>query len=161
MKASRRRIVLVYIGLVVFSLATLETVFRAGGRLTAPIRVRGAWRVELDDPSAAALACLGLTGAQPILRMNIVQSGPRLLVRFGARPDVAMSGQLTGRAVTIGVRPSANGDDAQCPSPFFFLSGGMPPQSSRVLRGTLTSPCCKSGSALPIRAIAADGDADR
>ena len=105
------RHVLAYLFLVVLPLTGLLVVLRQGDRIEAPIAVHGAYAVR--DVPADAPACVGHLLASSDSSLLIVQSGPRVTVKFGRAANVTLDGTLSRDTLTAsGVLPPAAAPDS-------------------------------------------------
>ena len=145
MSHTSRNFVVAYILLVGLPLLGLAGVLRSGRRLTAPVSVDGAWKIETDAGLLAGPSCDKPGSA--FSSMVISQSGKSFVVTFNNVSKIASSGILDGKNLKVSVVPERDpSSKSGCTNdqPLTLTATIDPNAEPRSLTGVLSVNGCPS-----------------
>ncbi len=153
---SLKRMLVLYVVLVIGPFIALLGILRIGRGITPPISVGGRWVLTAALPAGQGTACLGLEPSDARLAFSISQSGRQLAIKLGDSGPSSTRGELDGTRVRALVpQEEATGGAADaCPGARGLRIESWVDRSTDPVRmtGELRAAGCSSCATLPFSA---------
>lgn len=154
--STNRNFLIAYILLVGLPLLGLVGVLRAGRRVSAPISVDGAWKLESASAISLSQPCAKSIASLQDSTMAISQSGRSLVLTLNSGANATGQGVIEGTAIS-GTIPLNDGpaEDSACgKNSVLTLTGNIDPKAEpRSLTGIIVVDGCSSCATMNYRAV--------
>jgi hypothetical protein len=153
MSSTNTRFLVAYALLVGLPLLGLAGALKTGRKLTAPISVNGAWKLEIDDHLLTSQPCLKAITSLQHSAMVISQSGKQFALNFGAESKLPGSGTISGLDLSAEVATSRAGAETACGgNGVLSIAATLDPKTASVMSGTISVNDCSSCSPVKFQA---------
>jgi hypothetical protein len=150
-----RNFFLAYAVLVGLPVLGLLGALKAGRKLTAPISIDGAWRLEADSAKLSTLSCGKALAEFSDSALTISQSGTNFTLSFNG-PKSEGAGTLAGTSLNATFVPSREWlaqADCGVDRKMILVATVNPDATPRSLTGVLSASNCPTCGAVEFRAV--------